>query len=213
VGRRHAPIDFPEPLRGEEVDLTHTGNRFDSPTEGFRTCYFATEPIACFGETLSRFRPNPLLADAAAEEGLMGIGQVPADWRHSRVLLRAELEPTVTRPALDFLDVEARDSREHLRKPLGRILAYYEVDDLDVSVVRGGDRRITRWIAKWTHEVRDDDGNRLFAGVRYLSRLDSKWECWAIFDDVGVVELERSTITRQHPELRAIARDYEITVH
>ena len=213
MGRAQEPIDFPDPPRGADLEFSKAGNRFDSPTEDFRTCYFATEPGACFGETLSRFRPNPLLADAAEEEGFMGVGQVPADWRHQRVLLRAELTPTAARPSLQFLDVEARKTREYLRTALGPILAYYELDDLDVATIRGADRRITRWIAKWAQEAWDENGERIFAGIRYLSRLDTEWECWAVFDDVGLLETEREPITRQHPALRSIARAYKLTVH
>jgi hypothetical protein len=112
-----------------------------------------------------------------------------------------------------FLDIEARNTREHLRKALGRILAFYEVDDLDVATVRGADRRITRWIAKWAYEAWDEKGDRIFAGIRYLSRLDSEWECWAVFDEVTVVELGRETITRQHEDLQSVARSFDLTVH
>jgi hypothetical protein len=112
-----------------------------------------------------------------------------------------------------FLDIEARDTREHLRKALARILAFYDVEDLDVATVRGSDRRITRWIAKWAYEAWDDNGDRIFAGIRYLSRLDSGWECWAVFDEVTIVELSRETIARQHQDLRSIARAFDLTVH
>lgn len=213
IGRASDPIDFPEPPRGAELEFRRAGNRFDSPTEDFRTCYFATLPKACFGETLSRFRPNPALAEAAEEEGFMGIGQVPADWRHQRVLIRVELKPTAARPSLCFLDIEARRTRDHLRKVLGPVLAFYELDDLDVAAVRGADRRITRWIAKWAHDAMDAGGEKIFAGIRFLSRLDTRWECWAVFDDVGLVETEREPISRQHPALRTIASSYELTVH
>lgn len=213
MGRAQEPIEFPDPPQGEDLDFPRAGNRFDSPTEDFSTCYFATDPAACFGETLSRFRPNPLLADVADEEGFMGIGQVPADWRHQRVLLRAELEPNGARPSPRFLDVEALETREHLREQLARILAFYGLGDLDVATVRGGDRRVTRWIAKWAYEAWDEEGARIFAGIRYLSRLNSKWECWAVFHEAGIVELEREPITRQNQALLSIARTFKLTVH
>lgn len=143
----------------------------------------------------------------------MGVGQVPADWRHQRVLLRADVEANPARPNLRFLDVEARNTREHLRRALARILAFYEIDDLDVATVRGADRRITRWIAKWAYEAGDDNGDRIFAGIRYLSRLDSHWECWAVFDETTILELGRETITQQHEDLRSIARSFDLTVH
>jgi hypothetical protein len=96
---------------------------------------------------------------------------------------------------------------------LARILAFYDVDDLDVATVRGADRRITRWIAKWAYEAWDEKGDRIFAGIRYLSRLDSEWECWAVFNEVTVVELGRETITRQHEDLQSVARSFDLTVH
>lgn len=195
------------------MEFPRAGNRFDSPTEDFSTCYFGSAPLVCYGETLSRFRPNPQLAEAADEAGFMGIGQVTADWRHQRVLLQAGVEPSQARPNLMFLDVEARDTREHLRKALGPILAFYKIDDLDVATVRGADRRITRWIAKWAYEAWDDNGERRFAGLRYLSRLDSDWECWAVFDETKTVELERRTITQQDEDLQAVARSFGLTVH
>jgi hypothetical protein len=143
----------------------------------------------------------------------MGVGQVPADWRHQRVLIRAEVEANQARPNLMFLDVEARNTRAHLRKALAPLLAFYGIDDLDVATVRGGDRRITRWIAKWAYEAWDDNGDRIFAGIRYLSRLDSEWECWAVFDEVSIIELGRETITQQRDDLRSVARSFDLTVH
>lgn len=143
----------------------------------------------------------------------MGIGQVPADWRHQRLLVKVDFEATTARPVLRFLDVEARETREHLRKQLGQILAFYDQGDLDVATVRGGDRRVTRWIAKWAFDARQKDGRRAYAGIRYLSRLDTKWECWAVFDDVEIVELTREPITRRNPDLLSIARSFELTVH
>jgi hypothetical protein len=213
VGRSQDPISFPDPPAGEELDYPSTGNRFDSPTEDFRTCYFATDPAACFGETLSRFRPNPALEDAAGEEGFMGIGQVPADWRHQRIIIRAQFAATLARPNHRFLDVEDMGTREHLRREIAPILAIYKHQDLDVAVVRGGDRRVTRWISKWAHEQRDSSGAAAYAGIRYLSRLNTAWECWAAFDDVGIVESAREPIMRQDPALLAIAKSFGLTVH
>jgi len=146
VGRTPDLITFPAPPRADDLDYPKAGNRFDSPTENFRVCYFATDLRACFGETLSRFRPNPKLAEAAREEGFMGIGEVPADWRNQRIAVRASCVQSELLPTIRFLDVEALKTRRELEADLAPLLAYYGYSELDVPTVRGGDRRITRWI-------------------------------------------------------------------
>ena len=52
----------------------------------------------------------------------------------------------------------------------------------------------------------------MFAGVRYLSRLDDAWECWAVFEDVDIVELNRQPILREDPELLRVANYYGLRV-
>lgn len=212
VGRAPDPIEFPEPPKADELDHPRAGNRFDSPTENFRVCYFATDLEACFGETLARFRPDPALIAAADEEGFMPAGEVPADWRNQRIAVQAEFMPSALLPKPRFLDVEALSTRRELRTELATLLAFYGYEDLDVPTVRGGDRRITRWIAKWAFEQRDTDGLPFFAGIRYLSRLNTEWECWAVFRDVEIKELTREPIERENPALQAIARNFDLTV-
>lgn len=212
VGRTPDPIEFPDPPRADELDYPHAGNRFDSPTENFRVCYFASDLEACFGETLSRFRPDPALVAAAEEEGFMPAGEVPADWRNQRIAVQVEFVPSDLLPELRFLDVEALRTRRELRSELASLLAYYGYEDLDVPTVRGGDRRITRWIGKWAFEQRDTDGLPIFAGIRYLSRLNTDWECWAVFHDVEIREITREPIERENPALEAIARHYDLRV-
>jgi hypothetical protein len=49
--------------------------------------------------------------------------------------------------------------------------------------------------------------------VRYVSRLDNDLECWAVFDDVPLEELEKRPITPAMPALSRIAERYGLTVH
>lgn len=102
--------------------------------------------------------------------------RIHESWRHPSGLAtatnrRARWFPSADRfPAgVRFLDVEAPETREGLRHELASILAFYGYDDLDVAVVRGADRRITRWIGQWAYDQSDERGNPMFAGVRYLS--------------------------------------------
>ncbi len=212
VARSPDPLRFSEPLDAELLKSPSAGNRFDSPTGDYRVCYFSTTLEGCFGETLARFRPDPGLAAAASEEGFMAPGEVPADWRHRRLAVRVVPEPSEAIPAAVFLDVEAPETRAVLRRELGQLLAFHGYSDLDVAVVRGSDRRITRWIGHWAREQRDLDGCLCLAGVRYLSRLSSDWECWALFDGAGLDEQERRPIGRQDPALAPVAELHGLTV-
>ena len=111
-----------------------------------------------------------------------------------------------------FLDVEARQTRETLKVELAGLLSYWGHKELGVSTVRGGDRRVTRLISQWAYDQSDASGLPLYAGVRYLSRLDSGWECWAVFEDVEIAELQRQSILQTDSKLRAVADSYGLTM-
>ena len=141
----------------------------------------------------------------------MHIGEVPADWRQRRLAVKVKFTDETGRFAdgVQFLDVESADTRAVLRDELGDVLAYYGHADLDVPTVRGADRRVTRMIGQWAFDAVDEDSQRpIYAGVRYLSRLDSDWECWAVFDDVEIEELERQSILDNDRTLRKVAERY-----
>jgi hypothetical protein len=212
VGRSPDPLRFSDPLDPDLLESRATGNRFDSPTGDYRVCYFATTLDGCFGETLSRFRPDPGLSSIADEEEFMALGEVPADWRHRRLAVRVVPTPSDTVPAIRLLDIESAETRAVLREELGKLLAFYGYSDLDVPTVRGGDRRITRWIGRWVYEQRDANDRMKFAGIRYLSRLSSEWECWALFENVALDEQERRPIPRDDEALLRIADLYRLTV-
>ena len=42
----------------------------------------------------------------------------------------------------------------------------------------------------------------------YVSWIDKAWECWAVFDDVEIEELERHPILETTPELLTVAESY-----
>jgi hypothetical protein len=202
-------------LEPGELDQPKTGNRFDSPLGNYTVRYFSTTLAGCFGETLARYRPEldrlSEIADEWRDLGFMPLGELPADWRHRRLAVHVQVEnPRYPGPAR-FLDVEHIDTRERLRVEQAQTLSLLGVTDLDVATVRGGDRRITRAISWWAHQYRDDDGY-VFAGVRYLSRLNNDWECWAVFDDVDILELNRQPILREDPALLSVANHYGIRV-
>lgn len=218
VGRAPDPLATRKPLPPSFLDQPQLGNRFDSPTGGYRMLYFSTDLAGCFGETLARFRPDPglkkVIGDEWSHEGFMNIGDIPADWRQRRIAVHVRF-PAEGRfsQGVRFLDVESLATREALREHLGSTLAFYGFDDLDVATVRGGDRRITRWIGQWAYDQQTEDGNFRFAGIRYLSRLNTDWECWAVFDDVPLEELNRRPILLTEPDFQKVAKAYKLTPH
>jgi RES domain len=217
VGRSPDPLALTDPLSPSELDEPYTGNRFDSPTGAYRTLYFATDLAGCYGETLARFRPDTdlieLLKGEWEERGWMNLGDVPAAWRQRRLAVQARFVPTGRfANGVRFLDVEARQTRETLKVELAGLLSYWGHKELDVSTVRGGDRRVTRLISQWAYDQSDSAGFPVYAGVRYLSRLDSGWECWAVFEDVEIEELERHSILQTDSKLRTVADSYGLTI-
>lgn len=197
-------------LHPDDADLVVGGNRFDSLE--FGTLYFATDLEGCFAETPSRFRPSARMLAALEddadwrERGFMAPGSVPADWRYRRVALRARVGPRSR-----FLDVETPETQTVLTEELARELDELGVERLDVAVVRGQDRRVTRLLADRAYGAIDSAGRPAFAGIRYVSRLGDH-ECWAIFDRSRLEVVERRTITSSMAPLQSVASRFGLRV-
>ena len=69
-----------------------------------------------------------------------------------------------------------------------------------------------RQISQWVHDCREPDGSPRYSGVRYLSRHDVSWECWAVFDRTSIVELERHAIRADDPSLKTVAARWTIAI-
>lgn len=214
VGRGDDPLKVTRPVPGT-LGSSPAGNRFDSSTGDYGVLYFGTSLEACFGETLARLRPGLHLADLIADEWrslhFMPLGSVPADWRSRRSAVHVRV---VDEDAM-FLDVEALLTHHHLRTELALGLASLGHDDLDIGLLRGADRRVTRLVSEWAYRAvgPDDDGVPVYAGIRYVSRLSNEWECWAVFDDTPVEVIEKRSITLDMPALLSVAEMYDLTVH
>lgn len=185
-----------------------TGNRYD--VAGGGVLYCATELQACYAETLGRFRPSPVLVAALGldEAGRMTVGSVAADWRMRRVKVRVQC-----RQSLPFIDVEDPRTLAYLGEVLARDLSALDIQQpLDVSLMRGLDRRIPRLVARWAHSQQDDDGNPLFSGLRYESKFGG-YECWAIFDGTPVHATETLPVSKDDPALEAVAAMFKLTIH
>jgi hypothetical protein len=210
VARGDNPLAAPIGDRGSD---SGGGNRFDPFTLSYGVLYFGRDLEVCFGETLARFRPSlELLAvvrDEWAQLGFMAAGSVAADWRQRRTAVHVRLPQDLL-----FLDVESPVTHQVLREKLALGLSSIGLADLDVSTVRGPDRRVTRMISEWAYLARDGD-EATYAGIRYESRIRSGWECWALFDDeeLEMEVLETLPITPDLPELISVARLFNLQIH
>jgi hypothetical protein len=204
VGRNPEPLAVAAP-KAHDLRSRRAGNRFD--IAGVEVLYGASTLEGCFAETLARFRPKLELAELVADEwkaaGHLRPGSIPAGWRHRRTAVEVALDP-----GYRFLDVDDLDTHPVLRGALALGLAALGYGDLDVGLIRGPDRRVTRLVANWAYQQmadRDDDLYR-FAGIRYMSRLSNDWVCWAIFPGVELEQRQALPVEREMPELVAVAK-------
>jgi len=178
------------------------GNRFDDPraasgvppAERFRAVYCATSRVAAIGETVAGLRPSlhllAQIADAVDDEepaaasfaGLLDPtdndrGVIPADWR-----LHRHLGSTRVDPSLQFVDIKAAATLQHLRRAMAPVAAILGLTDVDLSAVTSPYRRLTQTCARYVYDQRDAEERPSFAGIRYPSRLDPAWQCIEVFD-------------------------------
>jgi len=240
VRRIYDPFE-PKPwnLVGEDGTF---GDRFDDPggrpgrteqiplSERFRVVYCATSSAGALGETVARVRPSleeiPGFAAIAPDDdfpepedtylrGLRDPGfpdraVLPASWRLDRQLYKTLLDPSLL-----FVDVYSPLTIETLRRELADVASNLGLDDIDFSTVIGPMRQFTQECSRYVYERKGESGNPGYAGIRYESRLNPDWECWAIFHDrfsghhtPGYPE----TITPDHPSLLDVAAQFRLSI-
>jgi hypothetical protein len=208
VSRREDPLSFSR-INVADAELSQAGNRFDVP--GGAVLYCSSTLKGSFAETFAHFRPSPAVVAALSAEPNsthMNPGSVPTDWRLQRVKLRV----TCVDP-LPFLDAEHPRTIAALNKYLAKDLVAIGADEpLDVSMVRGRNRQLTRLISRWAYVQQDDQGTPLFSGLRYVSKLGD-WECWAIYDGTDIRSSDISAITSSDVDLLEIADLFGLMVH
>lgn len=207
VGRASNPFWFSE-ISPEIDPLADAGNRFD--VLGAGVMYAATTRLGALTETLQFFRPTTKTRAAVkrTQPGFMTAGAVPADWRANRRLASLSL----TDPA-PFVDLENPLLWPVLEQVLADELAALEVTNLDISVLRGPNRRLTRLIATWSY-LQDDPKTEIprYGGIRYLSKLGSH-ECWAIFDGCLYRPLSNEAIELADPDYQAVCATMDLLAH
>lgn len=199
-------------------------NRFDDPrkaegvseSDRFRVIYCATRRAGAYGETLSRYRKSVrLLAklqqvddDAPLDPELEG-GVVPREVRLERPLGITRLDES-----LRFADFANGHTLTILREELAGWLQRLGLKDFDLSNVTSPEqRRLTQEAALYVYQLAEH-GYTSFAGIRYISRLHSDWELWAIFHDRMVhapVDVA-SVIRKDDPELLEAAEILDLEI-
>ncbi len=178
-------------------DWQYVGDqRFDDPFRLFRILYLAEQRLACFVESLAPFR-IPL--DRLAVGGRRP--RVPADWTRARCAGQLRLGPEQR-----WLDLRHLETAEALRSELAPLLQQPDLPDLDVSVLRGPSRPLTRAVARWTYDAG-------FQGIAYRSRFHDGLDCWTLFEGTDVERvgsIER--ISRDDRDLRAAAALFGLVV-
>jgi hypothetical protein len=190
-----------------------TGSRWDDAAGRFTTLYCATTAVAAFGEAIAAFRERPgLLAriDAyltgppdAEYDPELPAAVVPADYLSTRLLGHAP-----TDQGAPFIDVDHVDTHLHASSDSARLLRKLRLPALDRGVLMGQDRRITRTVATYYHRYARVEENRSIRGLRYQSRLDGGWECWAMWRPLPFVTAAATltAVTSDNPDLVAAAR-------
>lgn len=206
VARSRGLLTFSR-ITPEDAELRTAGNRFDVP--GGAVLYAASTVIACYAETLARFRPTPRIREKLSDEpGFMVIGGVPRDWRLQRSVAEIKVDG-----ALPFLDVEDPGTQDYLSEVLhSRLVALGYTDNLDFSDVCNRDRRLSRAIAQYAYTATDEDSRPVYSGIRYSSRLNPAWECWAVFDGTPHELVEERAIELHDTDLQEVAKIWNLTL-
>lgn len=207
IARRDAPLALSR-ISVADAEMPFSGNRYD--VSGGGVLYCATDLEGCYAETLARFRPSPgiIAALGAHTDGYMNVGGVPADWRLRRVKTRV-----LCQEPLPFVDVEDPHTLATLGEVLAKDLAALDIEQpLDVSLMRGRNRLVTRLVSRWAYVQQNEDGTPRYSGIRYESKLGG-WECWAIFDGTRLMQDEETAVSLDDPELVRVAAMYKLTIY
>ena len=195
LGRR------PNAWQPPEWFLAHSdgtfGNRFDDPEGYYRVLYASSQRLACFVETLARFRPDlSLLAELDAIEGeddFVALGTLPRDWLAVRTMGTAEIDGV-------FADIYGIAWVSQLRRTLAAEALRLGMKDIDLSSLeRAEPRRLTQLASRQAYLLS-------FAGIFYRSRYGQTLENWAIFEPFPLEDSTSKEFSQDDPDLLEAVR-------
>ena len=177
------------------------GNRFDDPDGYYRVLYAASQRLACFIETLARFRPDlSLLAELSAIEGdddFLALGTLPREWLAVRVMGKAKIDGV-------FADIYAASWVSHLRKTLAAEALRLGVKDIDLSTLENAEpRRLTQLASRQAYRLN-------FSGIFYRSRFGHSLENWAIFEPFPLENAVSEALSEDDPDFLEALRIHGI---
>lgn len=175
------------------------GNRWDDPEGSYRVLYASTDRLGAFVETLARFRSDPsvaaVLAGISGDDLVFPAGGVPHDWLEGRRIGQARVSGS-------YAAISRSRSLAWLRQSLGDRLARYDLSDLDAATIRlTAPRRFTQEVSRAVQSC-SANGERMFAGITYLSRLGDELRNWAIFEPAEMELLRTDAIRHDDRDLR-----------
>jgi RES domain len=173
------------------------GNRFDDPEGYYRVLYASSQRLACFVETLARFRPDlSLLAELGEIVGtddFLPLGTLPRDWLAARMMGTANIDGI-------FADIYAVTWVSHLRNSLAAEALRLGVKDIDLSTLENAEpRRLTQLASRQAYRLN-------FAGIFYHSRYGHSLENWAIFEPFPLENVTSEVLSEDDPELQEALR-------
>jgi hypothetical protein len=190
LGRR------PNAWQPPEWFLAHSdgtfGNRFDDPQGYYRVLYASSQRLACFVETLARFRPDlSLLAELDAIEGeddFVALGTLPRDWLTVRIMGGAQIDGV-------FADIYGIAWVSQLRRTLAGEALRLGMKEIDLSSLeRAEPRRLTQLASRKAYLLS-------FAGIFYRSRYGQTLENWAIFEPFSLQHATSKEFYEDDPDL------------
>jgi hypothetical protein len=190
LGRKPDPWQLP-PWSLVHKDGTF-GNRFDDPDGYYRVLYAASQRLACFMETLARYRPDiKLLAELDLIEGpndFLPLGTVPRDWFETRAMGTATVQG-------EFADIYAAGWVSYLRSRLAAAALKLGMMDIDLATLQTSEpRKLTQLASREAYLLE-------VTGIFYRSRHGHSLENWALFEPVSLDDETSEEVSVDDPDL------------
>jgi hypothetical protein len=212
VGWQSNPTRFRTP-GPPGIPVPSSRGRFDDLLGHVATTYLAWTPQGAFTETALQHVAKPGLDSLLPDDDSIGPNTLSARFRTDRLLVNVALTATVERPTLDVVDLQHSETLAALDSNQRELFSRLGVPRLTLAEIHGGDRVVTNAVASALMHAEDEDGNYRYAGARFTSKYGSNHDCVVVFAGVNVSLKSASPIEADNEDLKAVAREFGLTVH